>query len=99
IPLCMHPVNKSAVLAFNLSSDPRPLLELSADEIKARVFTAAADLDEGVERIPLKAVHINRCPVVATAKLLDSAAAARLCIDIAAGDQHRLRLKDAVVAC
>ncbi|MGD9661032.1 MAG: exodeoxyribonuclease I, partial [Porticoccaceae bacterium] len=98
IPLCMHPVNKNAVLAFNLSSDPRPLLELSADEIKARVFTAAADLDEGVERIPLKAVHINRCPVVATAKLLDSAAAARLGIDIAACEQHWQRLKDADVA-
>jgi exodeoxyribonuclease-1 len=98
IPLCMHPANKNAVLAFNLSSDPRPLLELDADAIKERVFTAAADLDEGVERIPLKAVHINRCPVVATAKLLDSAAAARLGIDITACQQHWEQLKTADMA-
>src|SRR5690606_17299483 len=69
IPLCMHPATKNAVLAFDLSSAPRPLLELVADAIKERVFTVAAYLDEGVERIPLNAVHIIRCPVVASANL------------------------------
>ncbi|MFA5631169.1 MAG: exodeoxyribonuclease I [Porticoccaceae bacterium] len=98
IPLCAHPQNGNAIIAFNLLADPRPLLELSAGQIKERVFAAADALPEGVQRLPLKAVHINRCPVVATTKLLDSAAAARLGIDIARCETHWALLKDADVA-
>jgi len=95
IPLCQHPTNKNAVVAFNLAADPRDLLTLDAEAIRERVFTAAAELEEGVARIPLKAVHINRCPVVATPKLLDEAAAVRLGIDLGRCEQHWRQLKDA----
>lgn len=88
LPLAMHPTNKNAVIVYDLSVDPSPLIELSADEIKARVFTAAADLQEGVERIPLKLVHINRCPILATPKLLDNTAAKRLHIDKEQCEKH-----------
>lgn len=81
MPLLQHPTNNNGIICFDLSADPAPLLELSAEEIRARVFTANADLPEGAERIPLKTVHINRCPVVATVKLLDDAAADRLQLD------------------
>jgi len=82
IPLAQHPTNKNAVLCFNLMGDASALAALSSEEIAQRLFTSSSDLPEGVERLPLKAVHLNKCPVVATAKLLDSTAAQRLGIDL-----------------
>ncbi len=88
MPLARHPLNKNEIIAFNLCADPRPLLELDPQAIRERVFTAAEELPEGAARIPLKGVHINRSPVVATAKLLDPQTAARLAIDLDACQRH-----------
>jgi exodeoxyribonuclease-1 len=98
IPLCQHPVNKNAVIAYNLSADPAPLLELDAASIRERLFTPAGELPETVARIPLKAIHLNRCPVLATPKLLDNEAARRLGIDLSACEDHWYRLKGADLA-
>lgn len=80
-PLAYHPVNKNAVIVINLDADPRPLFDLSADEIRARIFTSSADLPEGVERLPVKLIHLNKCPILLTPKMLDARAQARLGID------------------
>jgi len=79
VPLAQHPTNANEIICFDLSADAELLLDLSAEEIRRRVFTAQADLD--VERIPLKTIRTNRCPVVATEKLLDDKIAQRLRID------------------
>lgn len=82
MPLALHPDNKNSVIVYDLSVDPQPLIDLSVEEISARVFSATADLPEGAERIPLKEIHINRAPIVATAKLLDEAVCERLQLDM-----------------
>ncbi|MFL0804338.1 MAG: exodeoxyribonuclease I [Agarilytica sp.] len=87
-PLAMHPTNKNAVIVYDLSVDPSPMAQLSAEDIRARVFTRDEDLPEGQYRLPIKLVHINKCPVLATTKLLDAAAAQRLGIDKAQCDVH-----------
>lgn len=87
-PLCEHPLNKNAVIAWNLSEDPAPLLDLTPEEVHERVFTAADDLPSGQSRLSLKAVHLNRCPVVATPKLLDEKTARRLGISLADCEAH-----------
>ena len=87
-PLVNHPTNKNSVVVYDLRVDPTPLIELDAEEIKQRVFTAQADLPEGVERIPLKEVHINKCPVVVPINTLTSAAADEWQIDVAQAEQH-----------
>jgi len=43
---------------------------LSADDIHQRIFTRSDELPEGVERLPLKELHINKSPVVAPASTL-----------------------------
>ena len=91
-PLAMHPTNKNGVIVYNLAVDPGPLLELSAQDIAARIFTKTADLPEGVERIPLKVVHLNKCPVLTTVKLLDDQAAQRLRIDKSVCEENWQRL-------
>ena len=96
LPLARHPANANAVICFDLLGDAEALIALDAEAVRARVFTPAAGLAPGVERLPLKAIHVNRCPVVATPKLLDAAAACRLGIDLGRCETnwHRLRAVD-----
>lgn len=94
MPLAMHPVNKNSVIAVDLMADPELLIKLSAVEVAKRVFARAEDLDEGVERIPLKEIHLNRSPMLATLNLLDDSAQARLQIDMARCERHWQQLSE-----
>jgi len=91
-PIAMHPVNKNAVIVFDLAADPAPLLHLSPEQIAERLFTRQQELPEGVERLPLKLVHLNKCPVLATPKMVTPAVAQRLNMDLAQARQHWQRL-------
>lgn len=82
MPLAKHPTNKNLIICFNLMGDVEALIKLPAEQIQQRLFTRSEDLPEGVERLPLKGVQLNRCPVVATPKLLDAEAVQRLAIDV-----------------
>lgn len=63
-PLAPHPVNKNEIIVWDLAHDPSPLFDMGAAEIRLRLFSKAADLPEGVERLPIKSVHINKSPIV-----------------------------------
>jgi exodeoxyribonuclease-1 len=93
MPLAAHPTNKNAVICFDLSADPEVLISLDSDDIKQRIFTAAKDLPEGVERIPLKLVHLNKAPMVATPKVVDATVAKRLSINVERCEQNWQRLQ------
>ncbi len=82
LPLCKHPTNTNGVIVYDLSVDPEALITLSVEEIQQRIFTATKDLPEGVNRIPLKTVHINKCPVLAPVSVISSEDAQRLAIDL-----------------
>jgi exodeoxyribonuclease-1 len=82
MPLCVHPTNANEIVVVDLSVNPTPLLELSTEEIKQRLFVATEDLPENVARIPLKTVHINKCPVLAPMSVLREEDAKRLGIDV-----------------
>ncbi len=88
VPLAMHPSNTNAVICFDLAANPEDLIRLDAGQIAERVFTAQADLAEGAARVPLKLVHLNKCPLLLPPKMLDAAAARRLGIDRAQCEQH-----------
>lgn len=92
-PLAMHPVNRNELLAWDLRFDPSELADLNAEHIKSRLFTRQADLPEGVARLPVKSVHLNRSPMVfSNLKVLNPAMAKRWQIDV---EQH---LRHAAVA-
>lgn len=93
-PLCWHPTNKNSVITWDLQQDPTPLFELSTQQIAERVFTKTADLPEGVKRLPLKEVHINKAPVLAPAKTLTPDQAARWNIDGERLRQHLAVLRN-----
>jgi exodeoxyribonuclease-1 len=81
IPLALHPVISSNVICYDLNQDPSALLELDVEKIKQRLYTPRDQLPEGVERIALKSVRSNRCPMLAPISLLDEAATQRMAID------------------
>lgn len=95
LPVAPHPSNGNGVIVYDLSADPGPLLELSAEEIRRRVFTAAADLPEGADRIPLKTVHLNKCPVLAPVSVIRAQDAERLSLDLAACRANIEKIKTA----
>ncbi len=69
-PICQHPINPSAVICIDLAQDPQCLADLEVSDIRDRVFTASRDLPDDVERIAIKAIHINKCPVISPVSIL-----------------------------
>ena len=88
-PVAEHPTNKNQVIVYDLREDPSELINASAEEIRERVFTAQADLGEGVSRFPLKGVQLNKCPVLAPGTMLKTLSPQRL--DELALDGNTLR--------
>lgn len=88
-PLAQHPTNKNEILVWDLRHDPSELFALDADTIRTRMFTRMADLPEGVTRLPVKSVHLNKSPMlVANLKTLTPAQAERWDIDLERGHAH-----------
>lgn len=81
VPLAWHPKNSNAVIMVNLAMDPSPLFELDIDQIYERLYTRREDLEPGFAPIPLKLVHLNKCPILAPAKTLTADNAIRIGVD------------------
>ena len=79
-PLAYHPSNKNAVICINLNMDLTPLLELDAKQLAQRMYTKRSELGSDLP-VPIKLIHINKCPVIAPAKTLDAETADRHGID------------------
>lgn len=63
-PLATHPTNKNELLAWDLSQDPGELPLLDVATLRQRLFSRSADLPEGMQRLPIKSVHLNKSPMV-----------------------------------
>jgi len=88
-PLAMHPTNKNELLAWDLAHDPGVLAGLSVPELRERLFTRADEGPEGVARLPIKGVHLNKSPmVVGHLNTLTPALARKWGIDVAQAMQH-----------
>ncbi len=85
VPLAKHPKNANGVIVYDLRQDPSSLLTLDTETLTERLFTPRESLPEGVERIPLKTIHLNKSPAVVPMNTLTDAAAERWGIDREAG--------------
>ncbi len=92
-PLATHPSRASEVIVYDLATDPMEWLALDEDEIADRVFTARADLPEGIERIPLRTVRTNRAPALAPLSVLQGTDLERLQLDPARFQARRDTLR------
>lgn len=94
-PLAQHPVNKNGVIVYDLRYDPQALIDMDASAIRENIYTPRDELPENVERIPVKTVHINKCPVVVPLNTLDDASAERIHINRQQHQQHLEKLQQA----
>ncbi|MDL9998130.1 exodeoxyribonuclease I [Variovorax sp. J22P240] len=82
-PLATHPTNKNELIAWDLAHDPSELCDLDVATLRLRLFTRTAELPEGVARLPVKGVHLNKSPmVVGNLKTLSPVMATRWGIDM-----------------
>ena len=88
-PLGMHPTNKNEVIAWDLAYDPAELAGLDAASVRERMFTRKDELPEGMTRLPVKSIHLNKSPmVVGSLKTLSAERAAELGIDVEQALRH-----------
>ena len=88
MPVALHPSNKNGVIVYDLRHDPRILINETVDTLRQWLFTPVDNLPENAVRPALKTLHINKCPVVAPAKILDDEIATRLAIDKVQHHKH-----------
>ena len=94
-PLASHPTNKNEIIAWDLAQDPSELATLSVEQLRLRMFTRSADLPEGVKRLPIKTIHLNKSPmVVSQLKTLTPAMAQRWQMDMDAALAHAAIARD-----
>jgi exodeoxyribonuclease I len=85
-PLAPHPINRNELIVWDLAHDPTVLRSLNASTLRERMYAKA---DAGVERLPIKTIHLNRSPmVVSSLKTLDAARAQALGIDVDVARRH-----------
>ncbi|MBI2744096.1 MAG: exodeoxyribonuclease I [Burkholderiales bacterium] len=84
-PLATHPSNKNEILAWDLAHDPGELASQSAATLRLRLFSKSTEPPEGMQRLPLKSVHLNKSPmVVRKLQTLSPTMAAKWGVDMAA---------------
>lgn len=81
VPVAWHPTNNNAVIVVDLAKDPTPLFDLDIDQLHKRMFTKRDDLAADELPVPVKLVHLNKCPILAPAKTLTAENAANIGID------------------
>ena len=91
-PLASHPTNRNELLAWDLAHDPTELIQLNATQVRQRLFTRTDELPEGVVRLPIKSVHLNKSPmVVGNLRTLRPELAERWGLDLPQMEEHARR--------
>ena len=88
LPLAWHPRNRNALIVCDLGQDSSPLLQESAQVLRQRLYTRREDRADGELPVPLKLLHINRCPVVAPLSVLRPQDQQRLGVDMSTLQSH-----------
>ena len=88
-PLGAHPTNKNELIVWDLAFDPAELFTLDAATVRERMFTRTADLPEGVTRLPIKTIHVNKSPIViASLRTLSPEMAEKWGVDLTQALRH-----------
>jgi exodeoxyribonuclease-1 len=72
-PLCPSPGKAGGILAYDLRYDPDEFFNMSADQLRHLTYTKRKDLTQFDEqRLPIKGIQFNKCPMLAPLSVLDS---------------------------
>jgi exodeoxyribonuclease I len=90
VPLAVHPTIRNQIIVYDVACDPSHLDALEVEELHRRIFSTTEMLEaEGVSRIPLKTVHLNRCPMLAPLSTLTEDKRSQYGIDLSQSQEHR----------
>lgn len=92
MPLGRHPRYNNQVLVYDLRTSPATWIDDDPESLRARIFSSTSGENSG--GIPVKAVHINRCPVIAPPSVLDEQRAKLYGIDLDRCQTHWQTLAD-----
>ncbi|MBC3412206.1 exodeoxyribonuclease I [Pseudomonas sp. SWRI51] len=92
LPLAWHPRNRNALIVCDLGQQSAPLLHESAETLRERLYQRREEMPDGQLPVPLKLLHINRCPVVAPLSVIRPADQQRLGLDMSALQAHAEQL-------
>ena len=81
------------MIVYDLRVDPQPFLSLGSKEMSERLFVRQDDLANGVSRLPIKTIHINKSPVVVPANTMSPESAERWKINREEAQKHLEALK------
>ncbi|MEF1291281.1 exodeoxyribonuclease I [Vibrio sp. M260118] len=81
VPVAWHPTNQNAVICVDLAKDPQALLDLDTEQLNKRLYTKRSELGPDELPVPVKLVHLNKCPILAPAKTLTAENAEKIGID------------------
>jgi exodeoxyribonuclease-1 len=81
LPLLAHPTNSNEIICYNLRINPQQLLQLSVEEISAKLYKKSIDMAPGEQRLALKGVHLNKSPALAPLNTLSDELAQKWQID------------------
>ncbi len=87
-PIAVHPIIGTRVIAYDLGTDPAQFLELDDEALKARLYTPRTQLPDGVQRLPLKEIHTNRCPALLPLAHVRQAELERLQLNASMAHEH-----------
>lgn len=92
LPLLRHPLNNNQVLVWDLSIDPRTLIEADDDLLHKVVADNRLARDHGLHTLPL-----NRCAFIAPPSILDETITERIQLSSKDCDHHLEYFKGAIV--
>ncbi len=95
IPIAPHPTNSNAVLVYDLRYSPDKWQELDSDEIRERAFMSRQERSKRqLDRLPIKAIHLNKSPAVAPLGVLDAASQERINLTLDQVNTHLAQLRN-----
>ncbi|RMF19156.1 MAG: exodeoxyribonuclease I [Gammaproteobacteria bacterium] len=96
LPLMWHPVNANGLIVWDLRQPLSMLEGLDADAVRHQLYTKSETLEEeGLSRLPLKVVHLNKSPVLAPSTVVRGTDPERLKRFGMEGDRLRAHLAEA----
>jgi len=99
LAVAMHPTNRNEVIAWDLSQDPRQLLDIDAETLRRRLFTEQEARPESFRPMPLHCVAANRSPAVfKDLNLLSRERALELGVDVGAALANVADLREVLEA-
>lgn len=82
LPLGQHPQIKNQTVVYDLNTDPRQFAELDLATMQDLLYTPTADLPEGLQRLPIKTIKVNRAPVLAPLNTLQGVDCQRIHLEV-----------------